>query len=219
MAISKTKNYLVLNYNQSPVAVKTKYDSFMIEPAFDDAPGSLPLTIDEIQVINSNSPVFKVGLLRFETVDQEDIYEALRIENWRSILTNDEIEDYLLNPSVERLQKFLDIESDIYFERIRGVYMGLKNSGANLSMKVSTVIDGRRAELAAHKRKSEILVKPAADAPTQNATQHEVDELRRQLDEMQKLMQDMRVNTSDANQKAETTKVSKTRAGNATAKK
>lgn len=205
MAISKTKNYLVLNYNMSPVAVKTKYDSFLIDASVGGAPGSLPLTIDEIQVINSNSPVFKVGLLRFEECEQADIYETLRIEDWQDIMTDTDIKDILLNPTVVGLQKILNIESDIYFERVRGIFMGLKNSGADLSIQVCNVIDGRRAELVAHKRKSEIQVRPSSDRPKQ-VDQKEVEDLKRQLDEMRKMMAEMKNSMAPVEDNAEDVK-------------
>ena len=31
MSISKTKNYLVLNYNSSPVGISTKHESYLVE--------------------------------------------------------------------------------------------------------------------------------------------------------------------------------------------
>lgn len=191
MAISKTKNYLVLNYGHSPVGISTRHENYLIPGAEGDNPASLPLTIDEIQVVNSNSPVFKVGMLRFEEKDEKDIYEELRILDWRDILTDKAIEEILLNPTAETLQKLVSIESEPYYERIRGVYMGLKSAGASISLNVSNAIEARRDELIRHKRTTDIRVTANPDGQNRAASSEEVDELKRQLAEMQAMMEKM----------------------------
>lgn len=191
MAISKTKNYLVLNYGHSPVGISTRHENYLIPGAEGDTPASLPLTIDEIQVVNSNSPVFKVGMLRFEEKDEKDIYEELRILDWQNILTDKDIEDILLNPTAETLQALVSIESEPYYERIRGVYMGLKSSGAAISLNVSNAIEARRDELIRHKRTTDIRVTANPDGQNRAASSEEVDELKRQLAEMQAMMKKM----------------------------
>lgn len=199
MAISKTKNYLVLNYGHSPIGVSTRHENYLIPGAEGDVPASLPLTIDEIQVINSNSPVFKVGMLRFEEKDEGDIYEELRILDWRDILTDKDIEDILLNPEAETLQKLVSIESEPYYERIRGVYMGLKSAGAAISLNVSNAIEARREELLRHKRTTDIRVTANSDGQNKAASSEEVDDLKRQLAEMQAMMAKMFGNPRSGN--------------------
>lgn len=191
MAISKTKNYLVLNYGHSPIGISTRHENYLIPGAEGDVPASLPLTIDEIQVVNSNSPVFKVGMLRFEGKDEKDIYEELRILNWQDILTDQAIEDILLNPDAESLQRLVSIESEPYYERIRGVYMGLKSAGAAISLNVSNAIEARREELLRHKRTTDIRVTANPDGQSKAASSEEVDDLKRQLAEMQTMMAKM----------------------------
>lgn len=200
MAISKTKNYLVLNYGHSPIGVSTRHENYLIPGADGDVPASLPLTIDEIQVINSNSPVFKVGMLRFEEKDEKDIYEELRILDWQSILTDKDIEDILLNPDAESLQKLVSIESEPYYERIRGVYMGLKSAGAAISLNVSNAIEARREELLRHKHTTDIRVTANPNGQNKVASSEEVDALKRQLAEMQEMMAKMMEGKAD-NQK------------------
>ena len=189
MAISKTKTYLVLNYNPSPVAVKTKNEYYMIEGGASDEQTSLPLDIDEISVINSNSPAFKIGLLRFEPEYETAIYEELRIANWKDILTDAQIEDIVLHPTMESLQKILDIENEAYFERIRGVYTGLKNAGADISNKVEKVIESRRVEFVNKVRKSKVKLVPNISQPANEVpTQEEFNDLKSQLAAMQEMM-------------------------------
>jgi len=187
MAISKTKNYLVLNYNPSPVAISTKHESYLVEGGTKNSPGTLPLTFDEISVVNSNSLAFKIGLLRFEPEYEQEFYEALSVPNWQDIFTIEQIEDALLHPTIETSQRILAIENDAYFERIRGVMIGLKNSGVDISGKIERMIEERRRELARRQRKTNItlVAKPEESASS------EVDELKAQLAQMQEMMAQM----------------------------
>lgn len=188
MGISKTKNYLVLNYNSSPVAVRTKHESFLVPGGTRESPGMLPFTIDEISAINSNSLAFKIGLLRFEERDQIDIYAELRLDGWKDILTDNEIEGILLTPTMDGLQKIIDIQNDAYFERVRGVFSGLKSAGADLSTKVEAVITKRYKELMDHKRASEIRLTPVSDQNAPDATKVELEAMRAQMAQMQEML-------------------------------
>lgn len=188
MGISKTKNYLVLNYNSSPVAVRTKHESFLVPGGTQESPGTLPFTIDEISAINSNSLAFKIGLLRFEERDQSDIYAELRLDGWKDILTDGEIEALLLHPTMKGLQKIIDIQNDAYFERVRGVFSGLKSAGADLSTKVEAVIAKRYKELMERKRTSEIHLTPVPEKKNADATKAELEAMRVQMAQMQEML-------------------------------
>lgn len=190
MSISKTKNYLVLNYNSSPVSVSTKHESYLISGGTLESPGALPMTFDEIAVINSTSPAFKIGLLGFEKSVEEEMYDALCIPQWKDILTADRIEHILLNPTMDDLAKILAIENVAYFERVRGVLMGLKNAGYDVSSKVDRMIEQRRRELANHQRKTSIKLIPA-EKPEQMPSKEEFDAMKEQLAAMQAMMAQM----------------------------
>lgn len=187
MAISKTKNYLVLNHSASPVGVSTKYDSFIVDGGSLESPGSLPLSFDEIAVINSKSQVFKIGILRFDPTYEEELYEELAIPRWREILTQEQIEDMLVHPTMEAMQKILDIENEAYFERIRGAMISLRNRGMDITVKVERMIEQRREELARRQRKTSIKVVPHEDeAPV--PSQAEFDAMKKKMEEMQEMM-------------------------------
>lgn len=156
--LSKEKTYLVLNYDGSPVAVSTRYDSYLIAKGSNEEPSSVPLSVDEILQINSNSPVFKIGLLWFEDEFKQELYEECRIRNWETILTNHDIENIILNPTLEGLEKLLSIENEQYFERCYGVYIGLKNSNHSIRQNVESIMLARRKELRNRKHKTGILL-------------------------------------------------------------
>lgn len=200
MSISKTKNYMVLNYSASPVGISTRYDSFLVPGGSLESPGSLPLTFDEIAVVNSKSPVFKIGLLCFEPEYEAELYEALSIPSWKEILTEEQIQDALTNPTMESSQKILDIENDAYFERVRGVMIGLRNAGVDIPGKIERMIEQRRLELVHRQRKTEIKLVP--NEPEKPApSQEEFDAMKAQLSAMQEMMAKL-IGNDDVNESA-----------------
>lgn len=188
MAISKTKNYLVLNYSPSQVAISTKYESYLVPGGTLEYPGTLPLTFDEIAVVNSTSPVFKIGLLRFEPKDEEEMYDALSIFDWRDILTEEKIEDILLHPTKEDLERILAIENIAYFERVRGVLIGMKSAGIDVSNRVDNLMEKRRIELAKHQRKTSIQLVERVK-PEDQPSKEEFDSMKQQLADMKAMME------------------------------
>lgn len=144
--LDKSKLYMVINYGKSPVCVATRSQSMVIPGSDGSVPAEQPLSLDEIIEINSLSGAFKLGLLRFEEEYEEDIYELLRIHNWRDILTDKQIEDILLHPTLDTLQRIIDIKDQLSFDRVRGIYTGLKSVAADVPGKVDTVIQERARE-------------------------------------------------------------------------
>lgn len=134
------------------------------------------------------SLAFKIGLLRFEERDQSDIYAELRIDGWQDILTDQDIETLLLSPTMEGLQKIINIQNDAYFERVRGVFLGLKSTGADLSTKVETIITKRYKELMDRKRVSEIHLTPVVKRDEQGETKAELEAMRAQMAAMQEML-------------------------------
>ena len=188
MAISKTKNYLVLNCSPSQVAISTKYESYLVPGGTPESPGTLPLTFDEIAVVNSTSPVFKIGLLRFEPKEEEEMYDALSIVGWRDILTEEKIEAILLHPTKEDLERILAIDNIAYFERIRGVLIGLKSAGVDVSNRIDNLIEKRRVELAKHQRKTAIQLVERKQ-PEEQPSKAEFDSMKKQLADMKAMME------------------------------
>ena len=156
--LDKNKTYLVLNYGGSPVAVSTRHESCIIPGGTNEQPSSMPFSLDEIIQINSNSPVFKMGLLWFEKEFEKDIYEECRIRNWQDILSNEEIEDTIIHPTLAKLEKLLSIENEQYFERCYGIYIGLKNASYAITQNVENIMLARRKELRNRKYKTGILL-------------------------------------------------------------
>lgn len=181
--LDKSKLYMVINYSKSPVAVASRSGSMMIAAADKDGrPSEQPFSLDEIVEINSICGCFKLGLLQFEEEYEAEIYELLRIHNWRDIMTDAQIEDILLHPTLDTLQKIIDIKDPLYFERVRGIYTGLKSIAADVPGKVDMVIQERSREFMRKVTTSSIQLVPKAE---ENA---EVEALKEQMAKMQEQM-------------------------------
>lgn len=181
--MDRNKTYLVLNYCSSPVVVSTRNDSFLINGGTREEPASMPLSLDEIFQINSHSPIFKVGLLRFEKECEKEIYEEIRIRNWQDILTDEEIESIILHPTVASLQKIIDIQSEMYFERIYGIYIGLVNANFPVRENVKTVMSARRKEFRNNQRVSKIIL--SKETPKEDK---EIDRLKQEIESLKALI-------------------------------
>lgn len=180
MELDNNKQYLVFNYSTSPVAVSTRYDSYIIPGAKDGEPTAFPLTLDEIMYINNNSGVFKYGLLWFEDAFADALYDKLRIRDHAKILTDEQIREMLATPTAEGLTALVSIDNDAYFNRVRGIYLFMKNT-SGLSSKVSEVIENRYREIRDKKKTSGIHIQDVSKQSTD-----EVKELRAQIAALQK---------------------------------
>ena len=192
MAIKDMKTINLLNYNENVVTVSTRHDSYTIEPAIDsETPTVFPLTLDEIIFVNGNSAAFKSGILRFpKDIEQEMYEEYLRIPNWEDLLTIKEIETIIISPTVEGLNKLINIKDSGIFDMVRGVFTRLKNTTDNdISLRVQDIIKARSDELRRGIRNTGIVIK-AKDA-TVSVASDEVDSLKKQNDELRAQMENM----------------------------
>ena len=101
-----------------------------------------------------------MGIIRFEEELQEEIYTALRINKWRNILLDDEIEDIILNPTLEKLQKIVNINNNLQISKVKAILTFLKNSGKDVSINVDRVITKRYNEISGGKGKTDIVLTP-----------------------------------------------------------
>lgn len=184
--------------------------SYAIEPAIDsDNPTILPLTLDEILYANANSMAFKSGILRFpEDIEKEMYEDYLRIPNWESLLTIKQIENIILHPTMEGLTKLVSVKDSGIFDRIRGVFIRLKNTtNDDISLRVEKIIEARGNELRNGIRNTQIVIK-ARDAVSSVSTD-EVDGLKKQnevlqnqLNEMQAMMAEFLASQKKVNENA-----------------
>lgn len=153
----------VLNYSDSPVVVASNIrpDGYVFEPMHNGVPFAIPLSFSEIRIINSQSSIFREGFLFFEEDKAKEVYEKLGIRDWEDILTDEKIDNIILNPTKSSLEKILNIISFSYFGRIYGRFIMLKNTGAyDISTRVADILTTRYDELYKNIKKTSIQIRP-----------------------------------------------------------
>ena len=217
------QNITVLNYNENEVFVDSSKEHYKFNASRDGVtPTMQNIPISELQYICSNTDVIVTGWLTFDDDEKDEIYTALRLPNWREILTNEDISNILTNPTMEGLQRIIDISNLTYFDRVRIVMFRLLNDGVDISNKVKNVVDRRYEELQKRQRVSSIILKPRNEE--KKASNEQVQELseqnaklQEQLDEMKKMMAQFmsaqNISTTEKESEKVTEEVTKKKAG------
>lgn len=188
--IQNDKTYMVYNYSGSPVSITTRTGSILFEGGSKETPWGQPLTFDEIVTANMNGCAFKCGLLWFEPSIEDEMYETLKI-NKKTLLKDWEIEDIIMHPTADGYAKLLAIDHPMYFDRVRGVMMGLRSVFADIPNQSKVLVDARYAELREGKRRTEIKItkidRLADDYRNEiDEKDKEIEKLRAELDALKK---------------------------------
>ena len=217
------QNITVLNYNENEVFVDSSKEHYKFNASRDGiTPTMQNIPISELQYICSNTDVIVTGWLTFDDDEKDEIYTALRLPNWREILTNEDISNILTNPTMEGLQRIIDITNLTYFDRVRIVMFRLLNDGVDISSKVKNVVDRRYEELQKRQRVSSIILNPRiGEKKVSNEQVQELSEqnakLQEQLDEMKKMMAQFmsaqNISTTEKESEKVTEEVTKKKAG------
>lgn len=192
-----TQNINVLNYNENEVFVDSAKEHYRFSASRDGiVPTVVPMSLNEVQYIASNTDVIRTGWLTFDDDIKEEIFQDLRMVNWREILSNEDIAYILTHPTLEGLQKILDITNQTYFDRVRIIMFKLIRDGIDITTKVNRIVEQRYKELQIKQRISSVILTPKDTQ--QYATPDEVKELsmqneqlQSQLDEMKKMLEQM----------------------------
>lgn len=219
MSIKEKVSIPVYNYNENNICIPTNVSTHVLPPSVDGVPSVDYLSFAEINYINGISDCFRTGLVRFGKEDEEEVYTALNISNWEDIITNDEIRKILLNPTIEGLQKIIDITNSSIFDRVRTIFVSLKENADNdISNRVIKMMEAREAEFKRGVYKTQITLKPK-DAPEKPVSNDEVKAIKEQnailmsqLAEMQKMVETLKENRGNASEDALGKKPSRTAA-------
>lgn len=208
------QNITVLNYNENDVFVDSSKEHYKFNASRDGInPTMQDIPINELQYICSNTDILVTGWLTFNEDEKEEIFTALRVPNWRDILTNEDIREILTNPTMEGLQRILDITSITYFDRVRIVMFKLLSEGIDISSKVKNVVDRRYDELQKRQRITSIVLNPRVEEKkVSNEQVKELSEqnvkLQEQIEQMKQMMEKLMASqTSDSAGDSNTTKV------------
>ena len=177
------------------------------------------ISFNELNYVNSQSNAIRTGLIMFVDDQKKDIYEALNIGNWQSILTNEAIKDIILNPTLDGLNTLIAAKEIGVFNRVRCILTALLNSGEyDISNRVIDIIDKRGAEFRRGELVSRIQLKKK-DVP-EKIEQEDVADLKAQIAQLQAMVAQMAQAQQPAKEevKPATTAAKKTRAKKETTK-
>ena len=176
-------------YNECPFQVNLvgQRRDYIFPPCIDGEPTMNFVDFEEIEYAHSRGKVFNIGLLTFAEEDRDGMYEALGVKNWKDkVWFNADIEDIIMHPTLEKMQRVIDIKDLITFERVRGMMVRFSNEKRDVSQNVINLINARYRELNAGNVTSKIVIKPAD--VEEKVSVDEVADLKRQLAEMQDLV-------------------------------
>jgi hypothetical protein len=192
--IKTNKSIPVYNYNPFHLSIVTNIKTHALEPCREESPTMDFLTFDEIEFVNAQSDAIKTGLVRFGKDLEKDIYEALFINGWENILTNENIKKYLLSPDKDGLQIILDIKDEMTFERVRATLINLVNSGEyDVSNRVMNLIQLRYGEFKKNIRNTKLALKEkgTASEPNSSAEVEILKEKNKSLEDQMAQLQEM----------------------------
>lgn len=197
--IRKKNHIKVMNFSTSQVCVTGRLRGYLFPSCRDGMPSFEYMDFDDIEYINSKSPVFRNGDLQFEDDEREEIFEALKYHKWRdTYLDEDMIEDILCNPTLDNLKRVTGITSPCTIERVRSKLISAINNNADgVSTRSANVIRQRFRELQNGKARSVIQLEEPT--PVKSATSTEVAELKAQNDRLQAQIDALMAAVSKAN--------------------
>lgn len=153
----------VYNRGRCGVALSLQDRSVLLQGTLDpDYPTMETFTLKELEYVNTHSPVIRNGMIEFNENEREEIYSALRCKDWRdTCIFEKEINDMLINPSLDIMQKILNVKDMPTIDRIYAHMEALiANNSVDVSNRVQMVVKGRRKELTNGLASSKIRVTP-----------------------------------------------------------
>ena len=147
------------------------------------------IDFSDIEYANSRGNIFSVGLLVFEPEMQEEIYEALGIRDWKNrVWFYDDVIDAIEKPTLEKMQRIIDIKDNLTIERIRSQVVYYINLKKDISQKVVNIVNARYRELTTGVINSKIEIK-SADVEN-SISSDDAEELKRQIAEQNKKIEE-----------------------------
>lgn len=201
MAIDADKMINVLNENPITVTAQSNLGEYSFGVGSPENPTMQTMKFSEVQYIFRNGRGIQNGLLVFEDDEAAEIYKELGIDS-KDILRVKDIEDMLIHPTVDKLQRIIDITNIALFERIRMNLIGLNSTGRfDVSNRVAEVVDKRFTELMSGVRNSKIIIQKA-DIEN-HVSVEDIASLQAQIVALQKMLEESNASKEDKNEEDE----------------
>jgi hypothetical protein len=130
--IKDRDNIRVYYYGKSPLALEVNGRRYLFDAAEEGRPSIQMMSFSVIELANSKSPVFATGTLVFNENERNEIFKALGNPEWQDAYwSEDDIDDLLTRPTVDKLNRMVRIRDMLTIERIRGRMNYLRNTSIN----------------------------------------------------------------------------------------
>lgn len=140
----------VYNYELSPVGFPSQHNQngVFIRGRDEDKEFVIErVSFDDIEAENTKSDLFKVGRLRFDKKEEDEIYKKLGIEDRENIKSDSELIEILKDGSIENIKRISNIKSSTLLSRMKSLLFSMERSGFTPPQTVSAVVIERLNEL------------------------------------------------------------------------
>lgn len=140
----------VYNYEMSPVGFPSQHSQqgvFIRGREEDEEFVVERVALDDIEIENSKSDLFKVGRLRFHPDEEDEVYKKLGIEDKENILSDKQLRELLLNDSIENVKRISSIKSSTLLTRMKHMLFAIERTGKVPPPTIVAVVSERSSEL------------------------------------------------------------------------
>lgn len=140
----------VYNYELSPVGFPSQYNQngiFIRGRSEDEEFVVERVALDDIEAENTKSDLFKVGRLRFNPNEEDEIYQLLGIEDKENIKSDKELINLLQNDSIENIKWISNLKSSTLLLRMKSLLFSMERNGNIPPHNISSVVNERCNEL------------------------------------------------------------------------
>ena len=205
------------NHNPFNLSIRSNLRDYILSPVSEDGTPTVEyLTLEEIIWVDSNTNAIRTGLITINEDDREEVFREIKFEDGDKIITNKDVENILLNPSVDGLSKIIEITDASTFDRVYAVFVGLKEGGSvDISNRVINLMNERYKEFKRGQNVSHIKIERkdtetviSQDRAKELESQNE--SLKQELSELKDMMKQILASQNDRpkktrKEKAETT--------------
>lgn len=168
----------VFNYGRSGVSLPTRDDSVYLRGAEDpNFPVMETFSFSDLEYMNTHSVAIRSGIVEFAPEEREEIYSALKINDWQErCFFEGEIDKMLASANFATMERVIAVTDVATIDRIYGHMVRLIDSGSvDVSTRVQKVVEARRKELYSEVLTSRIKLVQKKEEPS--VSQDEVERL------------------------------------------
>jgi hypothetical protein len=133
----------VYNYEMSPIGFPSQINEkgvFIRGRNEDEEYVVERILWDDVEIENSKSDIFKIGRLRFNSEEENEVYDKLRIDDKENIMNDSEVIQLLKNDSVDTLKRINRIKSFMLLSRMKQLLFTMERGGQIPPHRVTTVL-------------------------------------------------------------------------------